>query len=599
MKFFKEKVLSTKNKTQGITLIALVITIIVLLILAGVTIATLTGDNGILTRAIEAKFKTEISNLKEQIEIKEVSNSKENAFGTINGILGMESEYNDKLVIENGNLVYDTEKFSDQEKKWLEDLDILPKGNYYLIMMENTKTKFSGQTNIGTMQEFSELVNSGNFSYDIAYIIEDINLECDESNQWVTIGNENTAFSAVIEGNDYTISGLYIDNTNSYQGLFGNNTGTIKNIKMNDLYIKSDVGTGRSTTGGIVGYNNGGTIENCQIANSTIIASGNNVGGIVGWNENGGTVRKCTSSAKITNTGTYSTGGIVGWNNNNGQVYDCSNSGDITGSANVGGIVGTSQANSIIENTYNTGNIFTNGIDAGIEEILGVDCQILESRAGGICGLSQQSYINKSYNLGQIEGKGIDIGGICGRVISFIQEKNVSIENCYNSGKVIGTGNLIVSGSNNIFGGSALGGISGRVIEEAMVKTCYNTGDIDGVYTIGGIAGEMGSIKDNNSGNIENCYNIGDTRTKSTTKGGILGRINLGNIKSCYYLNITENGIGTGTDIDKFESELQAKTESEMKSSDFINLLNADYSEDLWKRDTSNVNKGYPIFIWQ
>ena len=39
-----------KQKNNGITLIALVITIIVLLILAGVTIATLTGDNGILTR---------------------------------------------------------------------------------------------------------------------------------------------------------------------------------------------------------------------------------------------------------------------------------------------------------------------------------------------------------------------------------------------------------------------------------------------------------------------------------------------------------------------------------------------------------------------
>ena len=36
---------------KGITLIALVITIIVLLILAGVTIATLTGDNGILKQA--------------------------------------------------------------------------------------------------------------------------------------------------------------------------------------------------------------------------------------------------------------------------------------------------------------------------------------------------------------------------------------------------------------------------------------------------------------------------------------------------------------------------------------------------------------------
>ena len=48
-----------KESEKGITLIALVITIIVLLILAGVTIATLTGDNGILTRANEAKTETE------------------------------------------------------------------------------------------------------------------------------------------------------------------------------------------------------------------------------------------------------------------------------------------------------------------------------------------------------------------------------------------------------------------------------------------------------------------------------------------------------------------------------------------------------------
>ena len=47
-----------KRKIEGITLIALVITIIVLLILAGVTIASLSGDNGILARAKEAKKKT-------------------------------------------------------------------------------------------------------------------------------------------------------------------------------------------------------------------------------------------------------------------------------------------------------------------------------------------------------------------------------------------------------------------------------------------------------------------------------------------------------------------------------------------------------------
>lgn len=58
----------TRKKNKGITLIALVITIIVLLILAGVTIATLTGDNGILTRASDAKEQTEIAEIKEQIQ---------------------------------------------------------------------------------------------------------------------------------------------------------------------------------------------------------------------------------------------------------------------------------------------------------------------------------------------------------------------------------------------------------------------------------------------------------------------------------------------------------------------------------------------------
>ncbi len=43
------------KEKQGITLIALIITIIVLLILAGVSIAMLTGDNGILTRTKSSK----------------------------------------------------------------------------------------------------------------------------------------------------------------------------------------------------------------------------------------------------------------------------------------------------------------------------------------------------------------------------------------------------------------------------------------------------------------------------------------------------------------------------------------------------------------
>ena len=54
---------------RGITLIALVIIVIVLLILAGVTIATLTGDNGILTRANDAKENTEKATAKEKVAV--------------------------------------------------------------------------------------------------------------------------------------------------------------------------------------------------------------------------------------------------------------------------------------------------------------------------------------------------------------------------------------------------------------------------------------------------------------------------------------------------------------------------------------------------
>ena len=58
-----------RTKQNGITLIALVITIIVLLILAGVSIATLTGENGILTRATDSKEQTEIAEEKEAIQL--------------------------------------------------------------------------------------------------------------------------------------------------------------------------------------------------------------------------------------------------------------------------------------------------------------------------------------------------------------------------------------------------------------------------------------------------------------------------------------------------------------------------------------------------
>ena len=61
-----EKIKTKIRNNKGITLIALVITIIVLLILAGVSIAMLTGDNGILTQAQNAKNRTEEAQREEE-----------------------------------------------------------------------------------------------------------------------------------------------------------------------------------------------------------------------------------------------------------------------------------------------------------------------------------------------------------------------------------------------------------------------------------------------------------------------------------------------------------------------------------------------------
>ena len=71
------------KEQEGITLMALVITIIVLLILAGITIGMLTGDNGIINNAGNAKEQTEIANEKEVIDQSAIEAMGKNARGNL------------------------------------------------------------------------------------------------------------------------------------------------------------------------------------------------------------------------------------------------------------------------------------------------------------------------------------------------------------------------------------------------------------------------------------------------------------------------------------------------------------------------------------
>ena len=60
------------NKESGITMIALIVTIIILLILAGISIGMATGNNGVLNKAGEAKERAEIAEIEEQLKLTEV-----------------------------------------------------------------------------------------------------------------------------------------------------------------------------------------------------------------------------------------------------------------------------------------------------------------------------------------------------------------------------------------------------------------------------------------------------------------------------------------------------------------------------------------------
>lgn len=127
------------KREKGITLIALVITIIVLLILAGVSIAMLAGDNGIMTQAKAAKISTMLSTYKEELELykteKRTENTnfldsslnagknsllyntqKENEKGNIKTVITqLDEEYIEKIEIIKGELLINTKNKQELE----------------------------------------------------------------------------------------------------------------------------------------------------------------------------------------------------------------------------------------------------------------------------------------------------------------------------------------------------------------------------------------------------------------------------------------------------------------------------------------------------
>ena len=100
-----------KKLNRGITLISLVVTIVVLLILAGVSISVLTGENSTINQAKKAKLATELSSYKEQVELFKIEQISKN-----NGFL------DESLTAGKSNLFYNTQTEEDKGKGTIRDV---------------------------------------------------------------------------------------------------------------------------------------------------------------------------------------------------------------------------------------------------------------------------------------------------------------------------------------------------------------------------------------------------------------------------------------------------------------------------------------------
>ena len=122
--FDKRTLRKIKKNVKGITLIALVVTIIALLILAGVAINLTIGDNGIITRAQKARLTSELATYKEELEMYEVGKELDNN-GFIRDTLTAGKEklnYNTKPEGKEGNIKTIINSISDE---YLEKLEVI------------------------------------------------------------------------------------------------------------------------------------------------------------------------------------------------------------------------------------------------------------------------------------------------------------------------------------------------------------------------------------------------------------------------------------------------------------------------------------------
>lgn len=499
------------KSNKGITLIALIITIIVLLILAGIGISLTIGENGILNHTKQAKVKTEEEAAREKLELvlldlqakkytdtaynettyidTEITNNNMTVFEDIVFVDGWQftidrsvpkildsigkGQPNEQIqlsltqkvssdyvkstvtieIIYEGMISYikiGQEEIAVPEKKdgkYVIQKEIRENQNISVLVKDEEEKYKLGSIQISDITEdmdiwnksdmelFRDRVNIGRtYEERTVRIMEDINLEGNETNQWTPI----SLFKGTFNGQKHSISGIYIDVNSSDKGLFK----TIRNAKIENLYIKNSTIQATSFVGVLSASMDSSTIENVHIdSNVSVVArtAPSYAGGIIGEAQSRrNTIKKSSSKANINSAGDY-TGGIAGAFY--GTIEECYNRGNIivnnSSSWNVGGIIGvnygTGSENVYINNTYNTGTVRGGYAVGGIS-------------GSAHTGLSTQLLLTNCYNIGEINGTSnyADLIGYAG-------DKGKTT-NCYTRSQSItatGLGNLFTNDVKN------------------------------------------------------------------------------------------------------------------------------------------------------
>jgi len=280
-------------------------------------------------------------------------------------------------------------------------------------------------TTADELAAMAALVNAGEAGYNPAnyMLMDDINLDLAPYNGgagWTTIGAASNPFLGVFDGNHKTISGLYINQTGSNKGLFGQVEGS---AIIKDLDVNGEVDNTATSA----------TWDEC-------------VGGIVGRLQGNALIQDCSFSGSVTDVKT-SIGGIVGYLNGSAQMTNCRSDATVANTSNgnngrLGGLVGGLEGSGIISNSYFSGTVIAAG-----------------ERTGGIAGHINGTGIKISncYVTGEVRGWCWSTGGIVG----FAQSAG-TIENCYVTGAI--------SENNN----QRIGGILGRANSGSLAVTIQN-----------------------------------------------------------------------------------------------------------------------------